>query len=362
MCALAVSAASLLAMACGDGREPPVTAPAQTAAARETSAAPTATAVSTPPPAADDTLTLLFTGDLIPARCSYARMRETGDYEAAFRPLRDLLAGADVTIGTLDSTLSPASAPIGCIETFNLAGPPEFAAAMKYAGYDVMSHAANHIKDCGAVECGDAAMLGTLDLLSEQGIATAGSGINITAARLPALVDAGGVTFAFLAYDDIAPHNYAGFFNAGSAPLDTATLAADVRAAGTIADVVIVLPHWGIEYTPDPTPRQREIARIAAEAGADLVVGNHPHVVQANERIGDTFVAYALGNFVFDQDWSLETQQGAMLEVTFTGDRVTSTRYLPVHIYDQYQPRLAPPEEAAAILQRIDAATRALAP
>ena len=82
--------------------------------------------------------------------------------------------------------------------------------------------------------------------------------------------------------------------------------------------------------------------------------------MQAHEQIGSTFVAYALGNFVFDQDWSLETQQGAMLDVTFTGSRVTSTQYTPVHIYDDYQPRLAAPEEAAAIMQRVDAASTAL--
>jgi poly-gamma-glutamate synthesis protein (capsule biosynthesis protein) len=106
--------------------------------------------------------------------------------------------------------------------------------------------------------------------------------------------------------------------------------------------------------------RQRQIAGIAALAGAQLIVGNHPHRVQAYERLGDTFVAYALGNFVFDQDWSLETQQGAMLEVTFRGTRLAATRYLPVRIYDVHQPRPAPSEEAAQILQRIEDASEAL--
>jgi poly-gamma-glutamate synthesis protein (capsule biosynthesis protein) len=82
--------------------------------------------------------------------------------------------------------------------------------------------------------------------------------------------------------------------------------------------------------------------------------------VQAYERTDGMFVAYALGNFVFDQDWSLETQQGVLLEATFTGARLTSTRFVPVHIYEQYQPRLAPPDEARSILDRIEAASAAL--
>src|SRR4029079_14351179 len=100
---------------------------------------------------------------------------------------------------------------------------------------------------------------------------------------------------------------------------DAGRIAETVRPARKVADVVIIVPHWGVEYTAEPSDRQRDFARAAAAAGADMIVGNHPHWVQAHEQIGEVFVAYALGNFVFDQDWSLETQQGAMLAVTFTG-------------------------------------------
>ena len=197
--------------------------------------------------------------------------------------------------------------------------------------------------------------------LRAQGILNVGDGITLEQARKPVVVERNGVRFAFLAYDDIADYYHATADSAGAAPMDPATVREDIAAARQVADVVIVIPHWGIEYTTPPSDRQREFARAAAAAGADLVIGNHPHWVQAHEQIGKTFVAYALGNFVFDQDWSLETQQGALLDVTFTGTTVTATKYTPIHIYDQYQPRLAPPDEAAAIMQRVDAATAALA-
>jgi poly-gamma-glutamate synthesis protein (capsule biosynthesis protein) len=203
-------------------------------------------------------------------------------------------------------------------------------------------------------------MFDTIANLRAAEIEPVGSGRDIVEARAPVVVVRNGVSFAFLAYDDIAPYYNAGPSTAGSAPLDTTTIAEDIANARKVAQVVVVLPHWGVEYTADPTPRQRQAARVAAFAGADLVVGNHPHWVQAHEQLGETFVAYALGNFVFDQDWSLETQQGAMLEVTFTGTRLTGSRYLPVRIHDEVQPRLADPAEAAAILGRIETASEAL--
>jgi poly-gamma-glutamate synthesis protein (capsule biosynthesis protein) len=323
---------------------------------------PAAAATIVPSPTPEPVTTLLFTGDIIPARCAYARMLETGDYNAAFQPLRDTLTGADITVGTLDSTLAGSAAPLGCTPTFNLAGPVAFADALGYAGFDVMSHAANHIKDCGNAVCGDAAVTETIANLRRNSIEPAGSGATFDAARAPAIVERNGVRFAFLAYDDVAAYYNATATSAGSAPLDLVTIIDDIARAREIAEVVIVLPHWGVEYTATPTSRQREAARVAAFAGADLVVGNHPHWVQAHERIGGMFVAYALGNFVFDQDWSVETQQGAMLEVTFTGTRLTKTRYLPIRIYDEYQPRLADPAEASVIIDRIESASAALTP
>ena len=326
-------------------------------------ASATAAATATATPTVEPVTHLLFTGDLIPARCTLAKIRELGgDFTLPFQPLHDLLAAADITIGTLDATASDAGMPYGCVATFSLMAPAAAVQGFAYAGYDVISHAANHIKDCGTAACGDRAMLETDANLSAAGILPVGVGRNLAEARGPAVVRRNGVAFAFLAYDDIADYDHAGADSPGSAPLDPDTIAADVAAARRVADVVIIVPHWGIEYTLGPSERQRAFARAAAAAGADLVVGTHPHWVQAHERIGGTFVAYALGNFVFDQDWSLETQQGALLDVTFTGARVTGTRYLPVHIYGQYQPRLADPAEAARILGRVEAASAALAP
>ncbi|HZU75926.1 MAG TPA: CapA family protein, partial [Dehalococcoidia bacterium] len=250
-----------------------------------------------PPP-----LRVLFTGDLIPSRCVYDQIRRANDWAAPFRQVAAVLREADLTVGSLDASLSDKGAPIGCRETFNLLTDPRVVQGFTLAGYDVMTVAANHAKDCGgAGYCGDAAFLDTIAVLRAAGIAPAGGGKTLAEARRPAIVTAGGVRFAFLGYDDIAPYYHADAVTPGTAPLDLSTLADDVRAARDVADVVVVLPHWGVEYTADPTPRQQEAARVAVEAGAALVVGNHPHVVQAAAPLGDGYAAWALGNFVFDQ-------------------------------------------------------------
>jgi poly-gamma-glutamate synthesis protein (capsule biosynthesis protein) len=322
-------------------------------------AVPTLAAPSPDAPTVEPVTHLLFTGDIIPARCTLAKIRELGgDFKLPFQPLHDLLTQADITIGSLDATASDAGTPFGCTPTFSLAAPAAAVDGFKYAGFDVMSHAANHIKDCGIAPCGDRAMFETDANLRTAGIKPVGAGKDLFEARAPAVVVRNGVSFAFLAYDDIAADYHATDDSAGAAPLDPETIAEDVANARKFAHVVVVLPHWGAEYTATPSERQRAFARAAATAGADLIVGNHPHWVQAHESIGKSFVAYGLGNFVFDQSWSIETQQGAMLDVTFTGARITATRYIPIHIFDQYQPRLADAEEAAQIIERIEGGGR----
>ena len=305
---------------------------------------------------------ILFTGDVIPARCVYARQQAEGDYAFAFREIAPVLNGADLVVGSLDASLSDAGKPIGCTPTFNLLAPPRTVEGLAYAGFDVMTLASNHIKDCGGrgtTAC-DEALLDTLANLHAAGIATTGAGADTDEAKNPAVVEVGGTRFSFLGYDDIAGYYSAGEGTPGSAPLDSTTLADDIRRAARGADVVVVLPHWGVEYTVDPTERQRELAKIALDAGATLIAGNHPHTIQATEDHGDRYVAYSLGNFVFDQDWSVETQESMLLAATFEGKRLVDIELVPVRIGRDYQPARASAEEAAEILERVRAASDAL--
>jgi poly-gamma-glutamate synthesis protein (capsule biosynthesis protein) len=310
-----------------------------------------------PPPEA---IILRATGDIIPARCAYARQRDYGDLRHAFLELGSWLAEADITVGSLDASLSDAGVPFGCVETFSLLAPAATVEGLALAGFDVMTVATNHVKDCGQGACGDQAFFDTLANLRGANIAPVGGGADLAEARQPAVLTVEGVRFAFLGYDEIAYYYHAGPGSPGTAPLEEAYVREDVAAARNQADVVVVLPQWGVEYTADPTLGQRALAAAAAEAGADLVIGNHPHWVQAAETIGDAFVAYALGNFVFDQDWSIPTQQGAVLEAAYHGPKLRGIEYHPIRIIDEHQPVFAGPEEAQEILDRIWTASAAL--
>jgi poly-gamma-glutamate synthesis protein (capsule biosynthesis protein) len=310
-----------------------------------------------PPP---DPIILRATGDILPVRCTYERLAALGDYRLAFEELGPWLAEADLTVGSLDAAISDAGVPFGCVETFSLMGPAAAADGLAVAGFDVITVATNHVKDCGQSACGDQAFFDTLANLRSIGVAPVGGGADLAEARAPAVLEVQGVRFAFLGYDEIAPYYHAGPGVAGTAPLIEAHLREDSAAAAALADVVVVLPQWGVEYTADPTLQQQALARAAVEAGADLVIGNHPHWVQAAGLIDEAFVAYALGNFLFDQDWSIETQQGVVLEAAFHGARLKGVEYYPIRILDEYRPVFAEPAEAQQILDRIWTASLSL--
>ncbi len=301
---------------------------------------------------------VLATGDTIPARCVNTVLEARGDAGAMFDGVRARLAAADLTVLSMEIALTDRSAPTPCVATFFLQGRPAAAAAFAAAGVDVVTTAGNHAMDCWEGCPHPDALADTMAALEAAGLAHTGGGASLAAARTPALVARDGVRIAVLAYDDIAPYYAATAAFPGIAPLDLVTLAGDVRAAKAQADHVLVAFSWGVEYTADPTARQQEAARIAVEAGASVIIGNHPHWVQAVQGIGGAVVTYALGNLVFDQDWSVETMQGMVLEVGLTRDRVLGFRLRPTVIRDLHRPEFVDPAgEGAPILARVWAAS-----
>ena len=172
------------------------------------------------------------------------------------------------------------------------------------------------------------------------------------------------VRFAILGYDAIAPWYHARDDTPGTAPLRSELIHEDVEAAKPLADHVLVFTNWGVEYTSNPTAEQREIAGLAIESGATLLIGNHPHWVQAVEHFQqgrDALAAYSFGNFIFDQAWSVPTTQGMLMELGFTKQRLLGYRIRPVVIRGHslelpwiYRPELVTPgNEGRPILERI---------
>jgi poly-gamma-glutamate capsule biosynthesis protein CapA/YwtB (metallophosphatase superfamily) len=231
-------------------------------------------------------------------------------------------------------------------------------AGLVYEGVDFASLGNNHIGDAGPT-----GIVQTVAALDKLGIEHAGAGADLTAARSPAMFTVDGVRVAVLAYDSIAPSYTAGPSRPGSAQLADNTYAQDIaaaRAAG--AQVVIVYPHWGTEYQAAPTDQQRAWAHAMIDAGADLVIGNHVHWAASMEVYKGKPIWYALGNFVFDQTWSEQTEEGLILELTFRGSTLVQAWMHPTVLLDASQPNLLDATSGAVVMNRVFDASKGLLP
>jgi len=279
--------------------------------------------------------------------------RRTGNKGA----VRDLLSGADIAVANFEN---PA------VDAFRyhtegtvFSADPRLIAGLRNAGIDAVSIANNHIGDAGR-----AGVVQTVANLDEYGIRHAGAGRNTAAAHRPALIRVHGLTVGILGYDTIAGAYTAGTSTPGSARLTIAGAKADIAAARRAgADVVIVYPHWGVEYRATPFAAQQALARSIITAGADMVIGNHAHWVGAMEVYKGRPIWYALGNFVFDQTWSEPTSEGILLELTFSGRRLVQVELHPTIILDGAQPNfLDPAGDGRVVLGQLYDASKKLLP
>ena len=234
--------------------------------------------------------TLLFTGIIVPARCVQAALDANGNPNYPYEEVQDIISQADIAVGTFNATMSDKIEHTGCWRTYQLVGSPDNADALAWAGFDVMSVATNHIKDCGVMKswC-DFAMFDTLENMRRGGIQPAGAGADLDEALSPVVVTLNGVRFGFVSLGDskLSPTVFAAEEQPGIALLNEENMRKAIADAREVADVVIALPHWGSEDNLLPNWWQREQAQYTVNAGADLVVGNHTHVIQAFQTLVD---------------------------------------------------------------------------
>jgi len=324
-------------------------------------APPTATQEPTPIPTQPPRTRILFTGDINLGRCiakqTVIANGQKNNYNHPFEFVADELRAADITVGSLDGSLSDESPPMPCPNSMNLIGPTRMVEGLQFAGFDVISVATNHIKDCGkkGFECNNKALLDTITTLGAAGIQPVGAGNTLIESRQPIVIERSGIRFAFLGINQIDHRVWASENMPGTAPLSEAyidMIKAEIVSAKQIADVVIVLPHWGVEYDAKPQDIQRVWARDFISAGASLVIGNHAHIVQPLEVFSDKLIFYALGNFVFDQGQNFR-RESIVVEVNFVGAEIESWKLHAVNInYYTLQTHWAEEPEAGYILAR----------
>jgi poly-gamma-glutamate synthesis protein (capsule biosynthesis protein) len=298
----------------------------------------------------DQLFHLTAVGDLMLDRAiGYAL--QNGDLSFPFGLVADELRQADLTVGNLESSLGDIGQPASKSYTFQ--APVPAADALANAGFDLLSLANNHAMDYGPESLQQAQ-----DLLALNGIATVGAGANAQSAHKPYTIEHDGLTVSFLSYVDV-PVEVSGFdtgtwtateLQSGLAWADAAAIQEDVTSADNDSDIVIVLLHSGYEYVQAPSPEQMRAARTAVDAGADLVIGHHAHILQGVEFNGDSVIFYGLGNFAFEIDGDPTT---AILNLWLDTGGVRQFELIPAIIESGGRPRIATSWEAPEIRQRV---------
>ena len=251
--------------------------------------------------------------------------------------VRSVISGADLAIANNEEPAPDKWVfhPHGMV----FSGNPADLVGIRNAGFDWVSLANNHIGDFGP-----AGILQTMRSLTKYGIRYGGVGANATAAHAPSMFDIKGVKVAIISYDTLVTRYNATATKAGSARMTPAALKQDIAAARRAgAGVVIVWPHWGVEYSPGPNSFQQKLAHQAIDYGADMVIGNHPHWAGSMEVYKGRPIWYALGNFTFDQTWSEPTMEGISLEMTFRGAALVQVRIRPHLVLARAQPNFMDP-------------------
>ena len=287
---------------------------------------------------APEPVTLLFGGDVMLARSVAKQIALSGDERFPFLLLASTTLPADIAFANAEGTISSRGKNQGSIYSFR--ADPSVVAGLSLAGFDVLSLANNHIWDWG----GDA-LSDTREHLNTAGIATVGAGPDEVSANAPAILEAKGVRFGFLAYTTLYPASLeAEGENPGISSFSLEKAGAAIAGLKQEVDVVIVSMHWGEEYRTNSTQEQRDTAHALADLGADFVIGHHPHVTEEVETYHspvtdrDSVIAYSLGNLVFDQYFSEETMSSFLLEVVIKGKAITSIKQIPIRLNASYQP------------------------
>jgi poly-gamma-glutamate synthesis protein (capsule biosynthesis protein) len=262
------------------------------------------------------------------------------------------LQEADLVFGNLEGVLSEQVSDLG-VQTpqgpILISMTPDSAEDLAAAGFDILGLANNHTLDFGEV-----GLRQTVDHLAVAGVGVVGAGPDQTVAWTPTYRRIRGVDLAFLAINavPVPGDKQSGW---GPAEWDADRAARAVREAAGRADGVIVTVHWGYEYQNRVDPAQVAVAETLLSAGADLVVGHHPHVVQGTQLTpeGD-FVAYSLGNFVYDQ-FEGDTRRGVALRAWFDPAGLLAVQAIPVQAGPQ--PALLDMEAAGPLLAQLEPAT-----
>jgi poly-gamma-glutamate synthesis protein (capsule biosynthesis protein) len=281
-------------------------------------------ALSAQAPEQASSVSLVFAGDIVLDDTAGAMIARGED---PFSGLADVFASADIRIGNLECVV----ATIGSAgnKNFTFRAHPRTLPVLK-RHFDAVALANNHSGDYGRE-----AFAQMLDLLKQADLAQFGGGHNLSQAHAPLIIERKGLHIALLSYNEFMPRSFEADYNApGIAWSVDEQVVDDIRQARAVhgADLVIPVMHWGWENEPTSNARQRQLARLMIDAGADAVIGGHPHVTQETAQYKGKPIIYSIGNFVMKETDNAEQRRGWLLRLQLDAQGVSRFDTVPVQI------------------------------
>jgi gamma-polyglutamate biosynthesis protein CapA len=281
-------------------------------------------------------ITIISTGDVMMSRHVNMLSEEKKDYLWMVQDTKDYLSNADITFIIFENPIKTdcdlvTGGMVFCARNKNVE-------SLKALGVDIASLGNNHALDQGP------------DGLTESEQILNNAGVKTVGVKNPVYIDIKGKKIAFLAYTELSCNDkYLGCI------ANRQKIANDIKMARTNADLVIPMFHWGVEYTTRITTLQKEVAHLAIESGADLVLGNHPHWIQPIESYKGKLIFYSNGNFIFDQMWSQKTREGLVTKFYFYDNMLIFVELVPTIIEEYGRPVILENAAKSAQLEYIKA-------
>ncbi len=307
----------------------------------------------------DTTLRIMAVGDVFLGRgVEYHLTKNNKSFNYPFEKVHDILKEGDIIYCNLEAPFTDSTHGLAGIDEeggkYCLKNKPEAFEGVKYAGFNLVSLANNHILDYY-----ERGLFDTIRLLEENSIAYAGAGSDLDEARKPAIIEKKGVKVGMLSYTDMAEVLYkgnpplrfvAGEDKAGVAPRKLEYIKEDIEKLRDKVDILIVTLHWGVEYEYYVLPEQVEFAHHVMDLGADIIIGSHPHRMKGIEIYKGKPIVYSLGNFISDQN-DPRNQEGFILDFEFENKKLKSLSGIPFTIFQKMQVVPLEGEEAQALLE-----------
>ncbi|HHV29900.1 CapA family protein [Acetivibrio mesophilus] len=305
---------------------------------------------------------IVAVGDILLGRGVGMRLKSGNkDYIYPFLEVKDILKKGDVVFCNLEESITDSTHSLTGIKDggkYVLKNDVEAIEGLKFAGFNLMNLANNHILDYY-----ERGLFDTMEILDKNGIKYAGAGKNIEEAKKPAIMEVKGMKVGMLAYTDMAEVVYKGNPNykfaagqdkPGVAPRPLKfddSIKKDIEQVRDEVDILIVSLHWGVEESFEVLPEQREFAYSLLDNGVDVILGHHPHQFQGIEIYNGKPIIYSMGNFIFDQN-DPENQESFIITMDYKGNKLVGLEAIPVRTIGKIQVVPQKGNEAKPILER----------